>query len=233
MKTVADLHMHTNVSQHAYSSLNEMACAAKEAGLTAFGISNHGPEMMDGAISHHFLCMRGLPKQIQGLRFFTGAEVNIKSFDGRLDLTSSILDALDFVIASYHAEAISPASIEEHTKGWLNMVRNPSVDCLGHIGNPIFLCDYETIVKECAQYHKLIEINSNSFVVRPGSEKNCAQVAKLCMKYDVPVIISSDAHSCYSVGNHTAAIQMLEALNFPEKLVVNATLDQFMAYFPE
>ena len=68
MRTIADLHMHTSVSQHAYSTLDEMARAAKEAGLLAFGITDHGPEMMDGAIAHHFLCLKGLPKEIRGMR---------------------------------------------------------------------------------------------------------------------------------------------------------------------
>lgn len=230
MKTIADLHMHTNVSQHAYSTLDEMAQAAKRAGLQAFGITNHGPEMMDGAILHHFLCMQGLPKEIRGMRFYAGAEVNIKSYEGRLDIPAHILDSLDFVIASYHREAIKPASQNDHTTGWLHAVRNPSVDCLGHMGNPVYQADFETIVKECAVYGKFIEINSNSFVVRPGSEKNCMMIAKLCRQYQVPVLISSDAHSCYSVGNHKASLAMLESMNFPEALVINSSMQRLTQF---
>lgn len=231
MKTIADLHMHTNVSQHAYSTLNELANAARDAGFSAFGITDHGPEMMDGAMAHHFLCMKGLPKEILGLRFFTGAEVNIKSYDGRLDLPPSILDSLDFVIASYHIEAIQPATPDEHTAGWLNVIQNPSVDCLGHMGNPVYACDYETIIKECAAYHKIIEINSNSFIVRPGSDKNCLRIATLCKQYHLPVIISSDAHSCYSVGNHATALNLLESIDFPEELVINSSMERLTNYF--
>lgn len=231
MKTIADLHTHTNVSQHAYSTLDEMAQAAKAAGMIAFGIADHGPEMMDGAISHHFLCMRGLPKEIYGMRFFTGAEVNIKTFGGRLDLPDSILDSLDFVVASYHAEAIEPAGTLEHTAGWLETLKNPHVDCLGHMGNPVYSCDYEAIVKACKTYRKLVEINSNSFTVRPGSKENCKTIAKLCRQYQVPVILSSDAHSCYGVANHAEAIALLESIDFPEELVVNAAEKQFWDYF--
>lgn len=231
MKTIADLHMHTNVSQHAYSTLDEMARAAREAGLAAFGITDHGPEMMDGAIAHHFLCLRGLPREIYGMRFFAGAEVNIKDYSGRVDLPESILEPLDFVIASYHIEAIKPAEPKEHTAGWLRVLENPLIDCLGHIDNPVFQCDYEAIVQECARRHKLIEINSNSFSVRPGSGKNCQTVAGLCRRYQVPVIVSSDAHSCYSVGNHSAALQMLKELDFPEELVINSSFERLEEYF--
>ena len=231
MRTIADLHMHTSVSQHAYSTLNEMARAAKDSGMKAFGIADHGPEMMDGAISHHFLCMKGLPKEVLGMRFFSGAEVNIKTYEGRLDLSDDILDSLDFVIASYHVEAISPADQVSHTNGLMQMIRNPNIDCLGHIGNPVFQCDYETIVRACKKYRKLIEINSNSFKVRPGSEKNCRKIALLCKQYSLPVIISSDAHSCYDVGNHKLAVQLLESIDFPEELVINSSEQRFFNYF--
>ena len=50
MKTIADLHMHTSVSQHAYSTLDEIAMAAKFKGFKAFGITNHGPGMLEMCI---------------------------------------------------------------------------------------------------------------------------------------------------------------------------------------
>ena len=71
--------MHTSVSQHAYRTLDEMAMAAKFKGFKAFGITNHGPGMLDGAMELHFLCLRNLPDELYGIRFYKGAEVNIKS----------------------------------------------------------------------------------------------------------------------------------------------------------
>lgn len=40
-----DLHTHTVVSGHAYSTLNENIAAAKENGLTIYGVSDHTPKM--------------------------------------------------------------------------------------------------------------------------------------------------------------------------------------------
>lgn len=230
MKIFADLHTHTNVSQHAYSSLHENVMAAKQLGFVAIGITDHGPEMMDGAIRHHFYCMKGLPTEVDGIQLVRGAEVNIKDYHGRLDLDSEVLQSLDFVIASYHVEAIAPATVQEHTNGWLNVIKNPHVDCLGHIGNPMFACDYEAIVQACAKYHTVIEINSNSFRVRPGSGANCRKIAALCMEYQVPVLVSSDAHIMYTVGEHGDALQMLEDVGFPEKLVINADRERVLEY---
>lgn len=230
IRTVADLHTHTSVSQHAYSSLDEMARSAAELGLAAIGITDHGPGMMDGAIRHHFYCMRGLPKAVHGLRLVAGAEVNIKDFDGGLDLDRDVLRQLDFVVASYHVEAIDPAASEQHTRGWLNVIANPDVDCLGHCGNPVFACDYEAVVKACRKHGKAVEINSSSFKVRPGSSETCRAVALLCKEYGVPVLISSDAHSRYFVGDHRAAIRLLESVGFPEELVINGEKGRLMNY---
>ena len=230
IRTVADLHTHTSVSQHAYSSLDEMARSAAELGLAAIGITDHGPGMMDGAIRHHFYCMRGLPKAVHGLRLVAGAEVNIKDFDGGLDLDRDVLRQLDFVVASYHVEAIDPAASEQHTRGWLNVIANPDVDCLGHCGNPVFACDYEAVVKACREHGKAVEINSSSFKVRPGSSETCRAVALLCKEYGVPVLISSDAHARDFGGDHRAALRLLESGGFPEELVINGEKGRLMNY---
>lgn len=233
MKIFADLHTHTNVSQHAYSTIYENVLAARKLGFVAIGITDHGPGMMDGAIRHHFYCMKGLPEEVDGIQLVRGAEVNIKDYNGALDLDDEVLQSLDFVIASYHVEAIDPAGSEEHTAGWLNVIKNPHVDCIGHAGNPVYGCNYEELVKACAEYHKVIEINSNSFKVRPGSDANCVTIARLCRDYRVPVLVSSDAHILYSVGEHTDAIRMLEETGFPTELVLNADEGRILDYIRE
>ena len=124
-RTYADMHLHSLASQHAYSTLAELCDAAKEKGLTAIALTDHGPSMPDGAISHHFFCLTGLPDEIEGLHFFRGAEVNILDFNGKLDMDSSLLQRLDVVVASYHIECIQPSSIEDHTRGLVAAAKNP------------------------------------------------------------------------------------------------------------
>lgn len=45
MKTLLDVHTHTIASGHAYSTLQEMAKAAKDKGLEILGITEHGPNI--------------------------------------------------------------------------------------------------------------------------------------------------------------------------------------------
>ena len=44
MKTLlADIHMHTLASGHAYGTIREMAAAARDRGLALIGVSEHAP----------------------------------------------------------------------------------------------------------------------------------------------------------------------------------------------
>lgn len=231
MKTYADLHTHSLASQHAYSTLSELCDAAKSKGMSAIALTDHGPGMPDGAIAHHFFCLAGLPDTLDGLHFYKGAEANIMDYDGQLDMADDLLDRLDLVIASYHIECIQPKSIADHTSGLIKIAANPHVDVIGHCGNPVFEIDPEPVVKACAENQKIIEINSASFKVRPGSDAICRKVALLCMAYKVPVIISSDAHSKWQLGDHAAAIAMLESIQFPQQLIINGAPGRTEEFF--
>ena len=229
-KILGDLHTHTIASQHAYSTIGELIEQSKKLGMEFIAITDHGPEMLDGAIRHHFYCMPGLPEKVDGIRLYKGAEVNIKSFEGRLDLDNEVLSRLDFVIASYHVEAIDPGTKEENTEGWINVINNKYVDCLGHAGNPVYEFEHEPVVKALKEKGKILEINANSFVVRKGSEKNCADIVKLCKKYEVPVIATSDAHHKWNVCNVQASLDMLEELSFPPELILNTSKEAVEMY---
>ncbi len=229
-KIAGDLHTHTVASQHAYSTIGEIVQKSKELSMDFVAITDHGPEMLDGAIRHHFLCLTGLPDVIDGVRLYKGAEVNIKSFEGRLDLDDLVLSRLDFTIASYHVEAIEPGSIEENTKGWLNVINSKYVDCLGHMGNPAYPFEHETIVKALRDTGKILEINANSSVVRKGSEKNCVDLLKLCMKYGVPIVATSDAHHKWNVCNVQASLDMLKEMEFPPEMILNTSKEAIDDY---
>lgn len=231
MHTIADLHTHTLVSQHAYSTLYENIQAAREADFYALAVTDHGPGMPDGASSHHFFCLSGLPETVNGIRLFKGAEVNIMDFSGKIDLESETLQRLDFVIASYHCECIIPGTKKENTAGFLAVIQNPFIDCLGHCGNPAYPIDIPAVVHACRQHSKLIEINSSSFRIRPGSKEICRKVAKECISQKVKLLISSDAHFRDSIGSHKEAIHLLEELNCPEDLVINTSKERLLSYF--
>lgn len=228
----ADLHTHTDVSSHGYSTVYENITAAKDAGLLAVGISNHCPAHPDGAPEGHFRNLRILPEWVDGVRVYRGAELNFTNFEGEFDLSpDTIRNRLDYTIASFHDDVIAPGSVNDHTQAYLYAAENPLVDIIGHSGTSCYEYDYERVIPEFGKNGKLVEINEGTFRVRKNSAENCQTIARLCMKYSVSVIVSSDAHFCRSVGVFEEALSMLNGLGFPKELVVNADMEQLESWF--
>ncbi len=232
MQIVADLHTHTLVSTHAYSTLREMACGAREKGLIALGVTDHGPDLEDAPHEWHFSNMGCWPRRIEGVTVIRGIEFNILP-GGALDtMREKSLKPVEFALASFHDPCFPPSTRAAHTEALEAVLHDPRVNALGHPGNPQFDFDQEYIISRCNEYGKLVEINNHSFdEVRRGSAENCARIAKLCRKYGVPVVVDSDAHIAYGVGAVDDAFAMLEEIGFPEELIVNSSRERLDAYF--
>lgn len=229
-----ETHSHTIVSTHAYSTLLENIHAARAAGMQGLCMTNHAPALPDAPTEAHFSCLKFLPREIEGIRFFKGAEANLMDYGGGLDLNNSILAMLDWVIASIHTPCLKPASLEEITQTYCCALDNPFVHCLGHIGQERYRCDYETVVKYAKDKGKVIELNNHSLEgIRPGARELCTQVARLCKTYGCYVAVSSDAHYAGCIGNYTLVLEMLRELDFPQELIINRALDTFEAYLQE
>lgn len=232
MNIIADLHTHTNVSAHAFSTLHEMAGGAKTAGMLAFAMTNHGPAMPDGAHEWHFANMDILPRKMEGVTLIRGIEFNICAPTGSIDMMQKkCLHPVEFALASFHECCFPPSTKQNHTEALENILKNPLVNAFGHLGNPNFSFDMEHIISKCNEYGKLIEINNNSVNVRRGSKENCAEIARLCKKYQVPVVVDSDSHVEYTIGRMDVAKALLEEIDFPEELVVNSSMERLDAYF--
>lgn len=231
IKITVDTHTHTNVSDHAFSTLEENLAQAAKMGLEGIAMTNHGPDLGDGAVWFHFSSARHLPRWINGVRLLPGAEVDIMDTSGRLDIEDKLLKNLELVIASFHTPCFAPNQDKAHvTEAWLNVMENEHVDVLGHMGDGRYVCDYEAVVKKAKEKGKIIEINNHSFKVRAGSSENCREIALLCKKYSVPVVLSTDAHFSAEVGVVPNSIALMEEIDFPEDLILNTSLKKLCDY---
>ncbi len=229
----ADLHCHTIASDHAYSTVTEVAQAAADHGLLAVAITDHGIGMEDAPHVWHFVNLPILPAAIAGVRVLSGVEANVMDRTGRLDMPPEVLDRLDIVVASMHRGLMPEEGIEACTEAWLALANNPLVDILGHSGTPCFAYDYERVIPECGRQGKVIEINENTFAVRRDSLDNCRRIAALCKRYGVRVTLDSDAHYHAAVGRVSNCRRLLQEVEFPEELVINGSRETFAAYCRE
>ncbi len=232
---IADLHTHSIASTHAYSTLKEMAVSASEKGLYALAVTDHAKLMPGSPGMGYFGNMASsIPRFYQGVLFIAGAEGNISDFYGTMDISQDDYDELDWVVASIHAlpfmKGLKNPDVEKSTNLWLNVAKNPYVRIIGHCGDPLFEYDYEKVIPVFAENNKLIEINSHSFDVRPQNIPNCRKIAEICKKIGAPIVVSSDAHSEAEVARFGNALKLLEEIDFPEELILNASRERLDAY---
>ena len=84
-KIVADIHMHTIVSGHAYGTIREMVLSAKKQNLYLIGISEHGPGIPGTVNPFYYSNLEVIPKIIDGIEVIHGCEINVLN-GGRLSL---------------------------------------------------------------------------------------------------------------------------------------------------
>ena len=232
MQIIADLHTHTNVTDHAFSTLTEMVQAAHDMGLKAIAITNHGPTNPDGPHEWHFSNLNLVPRKMNGVTVIRGIEFAITAPSGGINvMANKSLKHIDWALASFHECLFPPADRSIHTAALESILYNPYVNAFGHLGNPNFDFDHEYIISRCNERGKVVEINNASLNVRAGSKKNCADIARMCMKYEVPIVVDSDSHICFRVGHVEGALEMLEEIGFPEELIINSSMARLDAYF--
>lgn len=227
MEIKFDTHTHTIASTHAYSTVLEMAKTASERGLEAIAITDHAPALPDAPHDWHFHNLKNIPREICGVKILYGVEANILNLNGDIDMEPEILQKLDVVNASIHAPCYADNGAKDHTSAYEAVVTNPYVDIICHSGAPQYSYDYEKIIKLAKKHHKLLEINNHTFFVRKHSIDNCRKIAQLCAENEVGIVVSSDAHICFDLGDYDRALEMLKEISFPEKLIMNRDFKTF------
>lgn len=233
MKFVLDTHCHSIASGHAYSSIQEMAKQAKEIGFKLIGITEHGPKMPGSVDEIYFRNFRVIPREINGVEVLMGAEVNIMNHEGKLDIRPKVLEELDIVIASLHTPCIASGTVEENTNTFIKLMKLPYIHIIGHSGNPAYPIDIEKFVKAAKEYNTLIEVNNSSLKpdsFRVGSREICYNILKTCRDEGVNIVMGSDAHISYDIGNFSYARELVEELNFPAEMVMNTSADRLKAF---
>ncbi len=236
MNYLFDIHTHTIASGHAYATMLEMVQAAKDAGLHMLALTDHAPAMPGSCHRMHFEVLRLLPREILGLPVLHGAEVNIVGGNGELDLKDSLLAQLDLVIASIHGPCFPTGDANFNTEAILRVMDNPNVDIIGHPDDSRAPLHYEPIVKKAKEKGILLEVNNSSLApkcFRQNAPENYRTMLKLCMEYQVPIVVNSDAHFIDTVGTHQYAYAILEEIGFPEELVVNTSFDRLRPFLKE
>lgn len=234
MKIIADTHSHTLASGHAYSTIREMAAAAKERGMTALAITEHAPKMPSSCGLYYFMNLDVIPREMNGVKMLFGTEANIMNPQGELDLPEHVLKDLDIVVASMHVPCFGEEhTLEEVMSAYLEVMKHPYVNIIGHPDDGRFPIDYERLVKAAKETHTLLELNNSSLrpqSFRMGARENMLTMLDLCRQYEVPVTTGSDAHVDVDAGNFCYVQEILEYCKFPKELVITTDWKRLKGY---
>ena len=229
MKTlVADLHMHTIASGHAYGTIREMAAAAKEQKLELIGITEHAPGIPGTVDPFYYKNLTVIPRKINGVELIHGCEINVLS-GGELSLEQEYLKYLDYAIVGIHMQCYQDEGKEKNTTNLIKCMKNEKVHFVSHPDDDHTPLDYERLVRAAKEYHVALEVN-NSSLVKKEQRLNCyanyKTMLELCMVYKVPVIVSSDAHDPSWVGRFGLACELLDEIRMDEELILNNDLQK-------
>ncbi|HJA12165.1 MAG TPA: phosphatase [Candidatus Mediterraneibacter merdipullorum] len=234
MRLIADTHSHTLASGHAYSTIKEMAAAAKKRGVKALALTEHAPEMPGTCGLFYFQNLDVVPREASGVRLLMGAEVNIMAPDGTVDLPEKTCRELDIVVASLHTPCYGTEhTAEENTRAYVEVMKKPWVNIIGHPDDGRFPFDYEVLVKTAKETGTLLEVNNSSMrpaSSRVGTRENILTMLDLCRQYEVPVTTGSDAHVDADAGKFFYIEELFQYCAFPEELVVTTDMEKLKPY---
>ena len=222
---LVDLHTHSISSGHGSTdTISDMAKTAAEAGLQILGISEHGPATFGSVKPSYFRSLRLASRKRFGITVLYGAEVNIITAAGEIDLTDDILDLLDYALISIHPPALKPYEHKDLTDAYITAMNHPKVRFLGHIDDARFPVNFERLLLAAKERYVYPEINNGSLMpdaYRKGGQENCRKILEICKRMDLPVLLSSDSHGCKNIGNWKYIYPLLEETQFPKHLILN------------
>jgi len=211
-----------------------MAQTAAQKGLQILGITEHAPGIPGTCHPIYFRNLHVVPRHMYGVRLLLGAELDILDTRGTLDLDEFYYEhCLDIRIAGIHSLCWKGGTREENTAGMVAAIRNPWTHIISHPGDGTADLLFEPIVLAAKETHTLLEINSSSlmpFRNKAAAKPNNLEILRLCKRYEVPVILGSDAHISFSIADYQYALPLLAETEFPEALVMNDKPAWFLQY---
>jgi DNA polymerase (family 10) len=201
-----DVHMHT-LETDGRCTIQEMAEAARARGYQYVAITDHSKNLAmangldDKRAMAHIKKIRETGNRIDGIRVLAGIEVDILA-DGTLDLSDSVLEQMDVVIASVHSHFKQEP--EQMTARLLKSIENRNVGMIGHPTGRLLLkrdayqFDMEKVLEAAARHRVAMELNAY-----PDRLDLCDRHLRMAKERGVGIVINTDAH-------HTTHLELIK-----------------------
>ncbi len=224
-----DLHAHSLMSQCGVHTHIEMLTAARNRGLKALAITDHGPALGGRHPSPLYDRMKQSP--VEGIRFYKGIEANVTDERGSTDIAPWLLPHLDIVLLGLHVRFERRRNGADWTEPLITAMRhNPWVDIITHPFDVGFPVDLERVAEAANAGGIALELNNSKLLYGRASEAVIQRFLEICRDTGCRVAICSDAHTVEEVGDDQAVRPLLEASGIPESQVVNHNAQAAMGF---
>ncbi len=231
-----DLHCHSVRSSDGEIPVEVLGEEAQTRGYSYLAVTDHSEAggivggLTDGNVSDHLAEVRGVNRNLEGLKLLAGVEVNIQK-DGSLDLTESSLRKLDIVLAGIHSHFDLPA--EEMTRRVARAMEDDNVDIIAHpTGRKLgergsFELDWERIFSRAKETRTALEINAS-----PSRTDLDDKLIRSAVEEGVQLSIGTDSHRTdhldfMDLGLYLARRGWCE----PDDLLNTRSLDELKEWF--
>ncbi len=238
---VGDYHIHT-VFSDGRSNILEIAKAAKKRGLKEIAITDHGPRNIGTGVknSEIYLNIKKEAKKINeefvDFKIMVGAEANVISCNGNIDIPKDIYDNLDLLLIGLHPYALSnnindiwnlnllnfifnytgkfkTKVIEINTIALINALKKHKPFAVTHPGLKMPV-DIKEVAEACVQNNVYFEINS-------GHNYQTIEDVKTADMQGIKFIVNSDSHFKDTVGDLDLGLNILEQAGISSEKIVN------------
>ncbi len=242
MKIFADYHTHSTYSGDGKGTIKDNVEAAKEKGLRAVAITDHGPRHIGYGVKKKDI--KKIRKEIDELNRVNpdievkfGIEANIIGTDGKIDVDNEMKKELDILLAGFHFGSIPDKFIEGvkvqiynilspllpsierksrviNTKSVIEAMYKNDIDILTHPGAKASI-DTKEVARAAVQNDTALEINSSHGYLT-------VEYIKIAMKEGAKFVINSDAHTPKDVGNVSKGINRAIKAGLSIDRIINA-----------
>lgn len=236
MAFTGDFHTHS-VYSHGRGSVEDNVLAAREKGLKAIVISDHGVcvypnNIHPSDINDYLLDVRYCREKYTDITVLSGVEANLLSNDGDIDLPEEVEDVLDWINFGFHAIRVSDtaksffsfwlpnvtvtpnrtARIAKNTDAYIKAMERYRVSAIAHPLRQMKI-DLKALGEAAKTFGVYVEINSKGCILARHDFETLA-------KTGCEFICSSDAHSPDRVGDFSA-VRLFDGAGLDRKLIAN------------
>lgn len=114
----------------------------------------------------------------------------------------------------------------------VNVIESGRVDCLGHLGNPNYPFDIETVLTCAKENNVAIEINNTSLTgkSRQGSDVRCDGIVEAGARIGVMFTTGSDAHFCEEIARLDLVKALIKKHGVKEECVISTSTSRFLNF---